>query len=186
MFQTERMASYSLAPDRFFYKLQTWQRKIRFPTWLQWELSRKHKSQKSYSPLPSNIFFVPVIIFASILTTLFLLLSVEYQYRYHSNEESQCNGEHQDGQLKITQYIRVLLAKYERKVEVLVSCVRQPLVSEFFWRKVLAAGLRAVEFCGALPCPVEPCGRAVEPCCSGYHSQNIPLSDLLQLTSWRK
>ena len=55
--------------------------------------------------------------------------------------------DHQDGKLNIIQYT---CAKYKGKAEVLLGCVRQPLVSEFVWRKVLAAGVRAVELCGAL------------------------------------
>ena len=63
--------------------------------------------------------------------------------------------DHQDGKLNIIQYT---CAKYKGKAEVLLGCVRQPLVSEFFWRKVLAAGVRAVEVCGVLWSSVELCG----------------------------
>ena len=84
--------------------------------------------------------------------------------------------------------IQYTCAKYKGKAEVLLGCVRQPLVSEFFWRKVLAAGVQAVEFCGVLWSSVEFCGvlwssGIWRTSCSGYHWQNIPLSDVLQLTS---
>ena len=72
--------------------------------------------------------------------------------------------DHQDGKLNIIQYT---CAKYKGKAEVLLGCVRQPLVSEFFWRKVLAASRRTS--CGALWCSVEFWHLA-------YELQRLPLA----------
>ena len=52
-------------------------------------------------------------------------------------------------------------------------------MSEFFWRKVLAAGVRAVEFCGVLWSFVEFCGilwSSVEFWHLAYELQRLPLA----------